>query len=187
MQDKEKNILGAAVNVFTKYGVKRSTMHDIAEEAGIARQTLYNSFQNKDAVMLGAIQLYTEETVDAIQSHCKGNGTLADGLDIVFEHVAFKPYELIRNTPHGQDLLEGFNTLAKEQLDNSYAQFRKAAEGLYIAHADALSAIGMTPEKMADYTITSVSGFKHLANDRDHLVGLLGSFKTMTLSMIGQS
>ena len=48
MNEREKKIIEAAVEVFHRYGVKRASMSDIADEAGVSRQTVYNAFSNKD-------------------------------------------------------------------------------------------------------------------------------------------
>ena len=49
MEQREVKIVDAAFRVFSRYGVKRTTMNDIAEEAGLVRQTLYTVYKNKDS------------------------------------------------------------------------------------------------------------------------------------------
>ena len=46
--------------MFSRYGVKRTSMVDLAQEAGVSRQTLYNVFRNKDDVLRALIRAYTE-------------------------------------------------------------------------------------------------------------------------------
>ncbi|MFB9991392.1 TetR/AcrR family transcriptional regulator [Deinococcus oregonensis] len=48
-------ILQAAVRVFARKGFHRTTTKDIAREAGLAEGTLYNHFQNKDALLLALL------------------------------------------------------------------------------------------------------------------------------------
>lgn len=51
-------IVDAALRLFARYGRKRSSMDDIAREAGLAKATLYLHFKGKDDVfraMLGLL------------------------------------------------------------------------------------------------------------------------------------
>ena len=67
MTEREIHILECAFSVFSRYGVKRASMTDIAEEAGIARQTLYNAFSNKDEILRATIRLFTNRAISAIE------------------------------------------------------------------------------------------------------------------------
>ena len=51
MDEKQVAIAEAAIRVISRYGVKRTTMQDIADEAGVVRQTLYNYYKKKDDVL----------------------------------------------------------------------------------------------------------------------------------------
>ena len=68
MLDKQRTILTSAYNVFCRYGVKRATMNDIATEAGVARQTLYNTFNNKETIIQAIMLHYTEATLAEIEA-----------------------------------------------------------------------------------------------------------------------
>jgi AcrR family transcriptional regulator len=46
----KNEIIKAAENVFQKYGLNKSTMEDIAREAGKGKSTLYYYFQSKDEI-----------------------------------------------------------------------------------------------------------------------------------------
>ncbi|RLC00022.1 MAG: TetR family transcriptional regulator [Deltaproteobacteria bacterium] len=50
--DKYHRILEAAVNVFAKQGFHRSTISQIAKEAGVADGTIYLYFKNKDDILV---------------------------------------------------------------------------------------------------------------------------------------
>ncbi len=88
MTEKEIHIIEAAFAVFLRYGAKRTSMNDIAQEAGIARQTLYNAFSNKDVVLRATIRLFTERAMVEIEKGLKSCESLGDQLDIVFEQLA---------------------------------------------------------------------------------------------------
>lgn len=49
-------ILDAAQRCVERYGVKRTTMSDIASTAGVAKATLYNHFRTKDDVLAALVE-----------------------------------------------------------------------------------------------------------------------------------
>ena len=112
---KEENLITAAFAAFCRYGVKRSTMNDIATEAGVARQTLYNSFSNKDEVLRGLIRLYYERAISEIEAGFDSRPDLDARLDLLFEHIAINPYDMMSETPHAADIQDGFNTAGQSE------------------------------------------------------------------------
>ncbi|MCC6978457.1 MAG: TetR/AcrR family transcriptional regulator [Candidatus Melainabacteria bacterium] len=59
LKDQKRNdILNAAKKLFRKYGVKKTTMRDIAAEAGLAVGTLYLYFENRDDVVLACAEAF---------------------------------------------------------------------------------------------------------------------------------
>jgi AcrR family transcriptional regulator len=52
---RRKEILAAAREVFRKYGYKKTTMVDIANEVGLSQATLYHYFRNKEEIFIEKI------------------------------------------------------------------------------------------------------------------------------------
>src|SRR5215813_11604790 len=57
---RRSQILDAATKVFGEKGFHRTTIKDIAKEAGIADGTIYNYFENKTALLLGILDRINE-------------------------------------------------------------------------------------------------------------------------------
>src|SRR3954452_19965820 len=57
---RRQQILDAATKVFAAKGFHRTTIREIAQEAGIADGTIYNYFANKDALLLGILDRLNE-------------------------------------------------------------------------------------------------------------------------------
>ena len=62
----ESRILDTAVEVFTEFGFKRSTMEDVARRAGLSRVTIYRRFQDKDALVQAVILRESRTSLRAI-------------------------------------------------------------------------------------------------------------------------
>ncbi|WP_166903599.1 TetR/AcrR family transcriptional regulator [Mycobacterium sp. DL440] len=61
-------LLAAAETCYTKRGVARTTIVDIAREAGVHRSTVYAYFQNKDEVLAACFVQATRSVLDAAES-----------------------------------------------------------------------------------------------------------------------
>ena len=179
--NREDKILEAATRVFTRYGVKRTTMNDIAEEAGIVRQTLYNVFKNKDEVLCAAIRWFCDMSLAAADVELSKTNSLDEQLDILFHHFVVAAYEMIEQSPDADDVINGFNALGKEELEQAKARFSEAFETLLTPHANALQANGYEVAAMADYVTTAAKGVKGQARDKAHLLASLSTLKKTVL------
>ncbi|HVQ91278.1 MAG TPA: helix-turn-helix domain-containing protein [Mycobacteriales bacterium] len=68
-------LLDGALRAVAKHGTRRTTMHDIAMLAGVAKATLYNHFRTKDDVWSALV----EAEVQSIAAEC-ADQTLVDAL-----------------------------------------------------------------------------------------------------------
>src|SRR5262245_11315753 len=57
---KRANILKAAVTLFSRHGFKRTSVDLLAEEAKVAKPTIYAHFQDKDALFAAVCELFME-------------------------------------------------------------------------------------------------------------------------------
>jgi AcrR family transcriptional regulator len=67
--DKAPTILDAALRRFLYYGLKKTTMQEIACDAGVAVGTLYLYFKDKDALVVGCADRFAERhraNIDAL-------------------------------------------------------------------------------------------------------------------------
>jgi AcrR family transcriptional regulator len=53
---RRQHILDAAIHVFEAQGFRGATIKDIAKQAGVADGTVYNVFENKEALLLGILE-----------------------------------------------------------------------------------------------------------------------------------
>ena len=74
-RDRRKQILKAALSVFSTKGYGESTMADVAEAAGVGVGTLYNYYKNKRDLLISLVErlLFTEGLI-SIVSRMDGQG-----------------------------------------------------------------------------------------------------------------
>jgi AcrR family transcriptional regulator len=57
---RREQILGAATRVFAEKGFSRATTREIAREAGVSEGTIYNYFEDKDALLMAILDALNE-------------------------------------------------------------------------------------------------------------------------------
>lgn len=60
-QELKKRIVLAAMKAFTTNGIKGVTMDDVASDLGISKRTLYETFKDKEELLIECVKLQEEE------------------------------------------------------------------------------------------------------------------------------
>jgi AcrR family transcriptional regulator len=116
---KREQILEAARTVFAEKGFHRATIKDIASAAGVADGTVYNHFENKDALILGLLD-QLNQTPDRAQHFAR----LRDAdLETFVRQYSRERFQLI--TDKGLPLLRA---ILPELLSNPELRARYRAE-----------------------------------------------------------
>jgi len=69
--DAREHIMETALTLFSLRGCKAVTMDEIASEAGISKRTLYEQFDDKEALLEGGIRWWNERNRNKIETICK--------------------------------------------------------------------------------------------------------------------
>jgi AcrR family transcriptional regulator len=67
-EEKKREIVMAAMQVFSEKGVVNTKMIDIAQAAGIGKGTIYEYFKNKDDIFINLYQIHFSEITNEIAS-----------------------------------------------------------------------------------------------------------------------
>jgi AcrR family transcriptional regulator len=66
-----------------RYGIRKTTMVDVASKSGVAKATLYNHFRTKDDVLAALVEQQLSDLIGACVTTAS-----ADGLAVAFAHGA---------------------------------------------------------------------------------------------------
>ena len=80
MADKRQRILDAARKRFRYYGVRKTTMQEIARDAGVAVGTLYLYFKDKDALLVACTDEYVTRHRRQAEAILASDASAADKL-----------------------------------------------------------------------------------------------------------
>jgi AcrR family transcriptional regulator len=95
-EDRRREILDAAVSVFSAKGLAGATMDDIARQAGVAKGTIYLYFETKEHLLASLRERFHDTTIRRVEHLLAESGTedrwaLADllveaSIDFLLEH-----------------------------------------------------------------------------------------------------
>ena len=105
--------------VFAHYGFRKAAMEDLARAAGISRQTLYNRFKTKQAVLDWAVEGYLGDTraraVAELQDRGKSPAACLLG---AFARWTGDHVTLLHEAPHGAEAIElGTQSIRRSDTD----------------------------------------------------------------------
>jgi AcrR family transcriptional regulator len=181
MTDSKIDILDAAMRVLTRYGLRKTTMKDIAEEAGVARQTVYNAFANKDVLLCDLIHHAGVQIDLQTREQWQGVSSLEAKLWIFFENslmVAFRTMQASGGVESIEDSLSAAGHQAMAEVD---VLKQALLRDLFSDHEAALAAQEISVEQMAEWVRLTAVGYKHQARDEAHLRSLLQILTQMVL------
>jgi AcrR family transcriptional regulator len=92
-EQREKQILDAALLVFSRKGFDKATIPDIAREAGIAVGTIYNYYPSKREVFVAVIRnlIITPTLLELIDKLPEGD------ISVTFKHILQNRFELMES------------------------------------------------------------------------------------------
>jgi TetR/AcrR family acrAB operon transcriptional repressor len=165
-------ILDAALLVFRRHGFRRSSIEQMAEQAGLTRQALYHHFKSKEALFRAVVERLHENVLAAelAAAHAAeaAGGSLAD---ILVAQVTERLTQFIASfdgSPHldelfsehlvqARDLYQKYSTLYGEQ---SVATIERIRRKQRLMLAD-----GINAQHLARYVEMAINGAKS-ANPR---------------------
>ncbi len=133
-----------AIEVFARYGFRRSSMEDIAAAAGMSRPALYQHFSNKAEIFRASSELAQATAFEAAKGAAEGDD-LAARLAAML--IAYKKptWRIFATTPHGEELL-GLNAALAGDVTEA-AEIR--ARALFARVLGAAAAPGWDAEEAA--------------------------------------
>ena len=100
-------ILQAARECFSRYGVHRTSMTDVAKAAGVSRQTLYNTIAGRQELIEAVVVLRVEEMSDELREVLEGQRSFVDAI----VETSLASVELARKDPELTNLVETATTI----------------------------------------------------------------------------
>src|SRR5258705_1447279 len=113
---KPSAIVLAALELFTRYGYRKTSVDDIAQAAQVAKRTVYLHFENKAAVFLAILEYLGDQVRQRCSVAESKGGTPVDRLTGLLDAYYGMVFELFSKSEHMPELEETFSTLARSRI-----------------------------------------------------------------------
>lgn len=183
MRNRDAHIMDAAQRLFLRFGVKRTSMNDIAEEAGLSRQTLYKAFANKDAVLQAMIRSLANKVVQDIEAGLGKADGLGAQLDVIFQHTVIEHYDFLQSSPNADDIIAGVTASSQGELEAGAQRNTEIITRVLEPFADAITQTGLSVVQYADFIQRAATAAKYAARNRKHLLELLAALRVSVLKV----
>ncbi len=160
---KRQQILEAALTVFSRYGYKRTTMNDIAENMGISRAALYLYFKNKEEIFRSLAYAMHEKVMVGATQALELEAPFATRLLTAFYHKN-EAFSMIYDSPHGEELIDSGIKISADLASQAEADY-VALITTFFKQAEAkgeidLSPLNLSPATYAELLVKSSYGLK---------------------------
>lgn len=119
-------ILDAADRLLARYGYKKMTMDDLAQEVGIGKGTIYLHFRSKDEIVLSHIDRIVCRVIDRLQEIAAGDTPPTAKLrDILITRVMFR-FDSVQH--YTESISEVLRELRGPVLERRERYFEEEAE-----------------------------------------------------------
>ena len=116
----DDRIIHASFTLISEYGLGGVTMSQVADAAGVARQTLYNHYADIDSIVASMIERHNRESIDLLEGSLRIAESPTDQLEQMVRHFA----SIGASSHHSIDLSDA---LAAE-LRNSLNEYQDLVE-----------------------------------------------------------
>jgi AcrR family transcriptional regulator len=158
--DKRDRILDAAQHLFVRYGVKRTSIDEVAREAGIAKGTVYLSFKSKAELFAAIADRLCASTLADVQRIALETTPLTTRLVGILDRYIGATHRLVVQSPHIAEL-----TASKEAL--SAAAFDALDRRIHSLLSIQLREAGITRDEATDMILAAGMGSLHTGDDAE--------------------
>ncbi|MCY4336242.1 MAG: TetR/AcrR family transcriptional regulator [Litoreibacter sp.] len=181
MNERTLNIVESAFKRFANYGVNKTSMTEIASDANVARQTLYNAFESKEALISAALKHYGGKTRSDIERDCVQATSMDARLEVLFKHMGVIPFEAMQHLPHLDEVLEIGDSLPPEEQETIRANYLEAVRLALLPFEVQIEAAGILPSQLHRHIKATFKQIKREATSVDELRALFEPLRAMIL------
>lgn len=125
-------LIDAATQLFTTYGLRRTSMEEIAHAAQVAKATAYAYFPNKDAVFVAVVEVVINRLESAAAAAAEAASDPAAAVrDSLHAKFALE-WQLVHSSAHARELLAAGDGLATAAMEQGHARHAKALASLLV-------------------------------------------------------
>src|ERR1700680_3280024 len=145
---KPNAIVLAGLQLFTRYGYRKTSIDDIAQAAQVAKRTVYLHFENKAAVFLAILEYLGGQVRERCTVAERAPGTAVDRLTGLLDAYFGMGFELFSQSEHVPELEETFSKLARARIGNLNREYEDRL-ARFLRSLEKTGAIGGPPQGLS--------------------------------------
>jgi AcrR family transcriptional regulator len=114
---KHERILQATWRLIRHYGLAKTTIRDIAREAGIGKGTVYLYFGSKAEIMLALVDRTNERITEDLERIARSSAPAEARLRECLLHRVLTIFDLVHRYPHGEEVISRMKPEIVRRID----------------------------------------------------------------------
>jgi AcrR family transcriptional regulator len=169
LDPKDAAILQAAFEAFARYGLRRTSMADIAKGAGMSRPALYLRYAGKDDIFNALVRIHFERSEQAVAKVLAVPGPPRKTLLAAMQAIDGDAVEAMLNSPHADEILSTNTPFNQTEVQQAHARIARhiaswIAEGVAAGRLS-LEALDASADEVAETIMAAKVGIKASAKD----------------------
>lgn len=163
---RRQRLLEAAERQFSHLGFRAVTMAGIAQEAGLAKATVYAYFADKEEIFRAVADAFATRVEAAVSNGLDGPGSLAERMVTALAAKDALVFRLVAGSPHAAELFDARDRLVRARFDELDARvLGHVTRALDDGHDR-----GLAPPDLARLLVRASRGLAYRASATEALV-----------------
>jgi AcrR family transcriptional regulator len=145
---KPNAVVLAALDLFVRYGYRKTSIDDIARAAQVAKRTVYLHFDNKAAVFLAILEYLGDQLRQRCLAAERTDGSATDRLTALLQAYFGMGFELFSKSEHMPELEQTFSKLARARIGDLNLEYESQL-ARFLQSLERTGAIGEPPQGLA--------------------------------------
>jgi len=154
--DRRGAILRAAWRMMCRYGFAKTTVEEIATEAGIAKGTVYLYFKSKEEILIALVSETNRRVLEKMEKIAVSSLPPGKKLEKMILSRALEIYEVVQSNPHGEEVIASHKPAIVDSLGWFFRKQKKLYEQVIREGVQAGDFMEETPGRAAE-TLSTLS------------------------------
>lgn len=163
----ERELLSQALNIFFRYGYRKTSLDEVARAASLSRQTIYQRYKSKK-------NLFTSAVINLLDSSIKGVEDILNEKNLAIEEQLLKAFDLwggyyvktLKGSPHVDEIISATNEYVGGIISLKQNEFIKVISKAFKKNRVSASYMkhGIPPLKLAEMLYFTHKGIAYLCD-----------------------
>ncbi len=183
MDDRACRIAQAGYEVISKYGLRRATMNDIAEAAGVSRQTVYNIFPNREELLGGVVRYHFNSKWQTIHDKAEGLTSREERIAVLLDTLVVSSWESMQAMPHADELELELATTMRPRLEDVHAHSMRQLCEFFEPYEGQLQLRGISARGLGEMLHHATLGLKLSSTSREQIETVVATLQACLIAV----